>query len=76
MTAKLFSARPLRLRRWNHRLILLVREACVMNPEYDSPPGQPSPPLTERAAPPIGWILSLLLVLGIVGVVAVYFGWR
>ena len=49
-------------------------EGRVMTEEFDAPLGQPNPPPTERASPPIGWILSLMLVVGLVVFVAHYLG--
>jgi hypothetical protein len=33
-----------------------------MEMEYDSPPGQPNPPLTEQPSTPFGWIIGLMLL--------------
>jgi hypothetical protein len=46
-----------------------------MEMEYDPPPGQPDPPLTEQPSTHFGWIIGLLLLAAIVGYVAHYLGW-
>jgi hypothetical protein len=67
---------------WRRKTIHLVNAPytlsvyqAVMETDFDPPLGQPNPPLTERASAPIGWILGVMLVVGVIGYVAHYLGW-
>jgi hypothetical protein len=50
------------------------RRADAMTEDFDAPSGQPNPPFMERASPPIAWVLSIMLIAGLVAVVINYLG--